>query len=366
MDEKLTNAVFAFNRLQSENNNGAGHDLLPAQKAIRNALSGFPLQAGLIWHRIETDDTVAPLRNRLDDWNNYPKENRAAAMRQAVLMLMEKRNAAARSIGYDDFPAAILSADGVDEKAVEIILTDYLEQNTADLHRLMGGIRMEDWFDRLEELAAMTGELSPIPLLEQFAGLLGIGNLSQKMQLTHGSFAYAAQLAEEEILLSVSPIRSLRAYATLFHELGHGILYLHLPKNGLPTLTRLADEMFAVLCENAAVRTLQPELRDKTLRLMRLEYARTAVSGLFELALWKDQREPEALYARYYQQLGVALQPERWSLDSFRSIDPMTIMGYTLGQSLADDLTDEELIRLIRKILKEPGELTAEKIYRCK
>ena len=69
------------------------------------------------------------------------------------------------------------------------------------------------------------------------------------------------------------------------------------------------DELIAVLFENAGIRLMGDE-------------------ALREHALYEEQ----------YAALGVRVWPEAWALDSFRSIDCMTIGAYALGQRLADAL----------------------------
>ena len=79
-------------------------------------------------------------------------------------------------------------------------------------------------------------------------------------------------------------------------------------------------------------------LREHALETVRADYVRAAVSARFELALWRDMTRPEALYEEQYAALGVRVWPEAWALDSFRSVDCMTIGTYALGQRLADAL----------------------------
>lgn len=78
MDKRtLYQAVVDFNRLQSENNAGTAHNLQPARECIRTALDGAELKRGLVRLAMECQPEVYPLRNRLDNWANYPGETRA-------------------------------------------------------------------------------------------------------------------------------------------------------------------------------------------------------------------------------------------------------------------------------------------------
>ena len=100
------------------------------------------------------------------------------------------------------------------------------------------------------------------------------------------------------------------------------------------------------------------QLRDAALGLRRMEYTRTCLSGLFELDLWHDRSDPEGLYGRRFGHLGAGCDPALWAPDSFRYIDCMTIFAYTLGQSLADGLSDGGLTALLPELAESASGMT--------
>lgn len=373
MYRELNEALLTFNRLQSENYEGESHDLQPAQERIRQLLSGMELRRGLVRLAVECEREVRCLRNKLDDYGNYgtngtKRAELARKMRPDVLELMERRDSAARKLRYDGYADAILSADGITEERLRERLEAYLDGN---LEKVSSGARtaklhMDDWFVWLSRGNALEETCEPMPLLKGFAKKLGLTEVLPRLDIrVADSFCYASQTDGERILMQISPIREVDGWNTLFHEFGHACVYANLPENRLPLLSPLVDEAVAVLFENAAVRLLaKGTLREKAMELLHTEYTRTCISGLFELDLWKDRDGPERLYERWYSRLGVRVEPEKWAIDSFRSIDCMTIFAYTLGQSLADGLSDDGLLEVFPKIVKNAADMTLQDLIR--
>lgn len=93
----------------------------------------------------------------------------------------------------------------------------------------------------------------------------------------------------------------------------------------------------AVTLEQIAARLwLSPQEQRLAYDLQILEGVRCSLSCLFELALWENPAQAEANYLEYYGQLGLDLgDPAIWALDSFRSIDPVYIHNYVLGDIVA-------------------------------
>lgn len=121
----------------------------------------------------------------------------------------------------------------------------------------------------------------------------------------------------------------------------------------------MSDDDAAVIFENAAIRLMPGgQLRAAALGLRHMEYTRTCLSGLFELDLWHDRSDPEGLYGRRFGPLGAGCDPALWALDSFRYIDCMTIFAYTLGQSLADGLSDSRLAALLPELAESASGMT--------
>ena len=119
MDNKdLNKAVLFLNKLQSENYDGATHDLEPAQDRIYKLLSEIKLEHGLVRLAIDCHPNVRKLRNQLDEGSLYSEQLISRSeisknMHPDVLKLMSLRNDASRLLGYKDYVNAILEADNV-------------------------------------------------------------------------------------------------------------------------------------------------------------------------------------------------------------------------------------------------------------
>ena len=346
MDKRtLYQAVVDFNRLQSENNAGAAHNLQPARECIRTALDGAKRKRGLVCLAMECQPEVYPLRNRLDNWANYPGETRAGRarkMRPDVLALMERRDAAAVSLGYVGYADGILAADGLQGDWLIGKLTDYLKIHLPATAKWAHeeNIAMVDWFSRLHRMAMLMEPSAPMPLLETFACRMGLEPVLPRLSIAMTDhFCFASQTDSRRIHLAISPIDSMYSWCTLYHEFGHACVYASLPQNDLPWLSPLVDEVIAVLFAHTALQLLCDDgLRSRGLAVLHTDYTRACVSGLFKLDLWRNRTDPERLYQNWYSQLGVQVEPEEWALDSFRSIDCMTVFAYPLGQALAESI----------------------------
>ena len=366
-NKELSDALFCLNRLQSENYDGETHDLQPAQERIRHLLSHMELSRGLVRLMIECQQDVRNLRNKLDDCSNYGVNtvrcnDCGIKMRPDVLELMNRRNVAAARLGYTSYGSAILEADDLTAAWVKSKLNAYLDMHLSDVARRAkeADIFIDDWFAWLSRENALEHIYDLILLLDTFTHRLGIKDVLPKLNIRSAdSFCYASQLDSEHIIMQVSPISDVASWTTVFHEFGHACVYANLPKNSLPYLSPLVDEVFAVLFENLAVRLLaEGTLRSRALSVLHTEYTRTCISGMFELDLWQDPSDPERLYESWYHRLGVKVEPCKWAVDSFRSIDCMTIFAYTIGQILADFASDEKLLHLLPKLVKRAADIT--------
>lgn len=346
--EQAMEALLERNRLQFENDTrNAGHNLWPAQRWLGEAIAPLTKQQGLIRLAVECDARVSELRNRLDDRAHYADAGSdrialARRMRPDVLELMARRNAAARGMGYADYPAAALAADGMTAEFLDGQLEAFLDCHLAAVARRARAenVDMERWFRWLYGRYPLARRMEPLPLLSAFAGKLGMTHVLERLELCEEpGFGCAGMIAPKRIWLQLEEIVDVRSWHTLFHEFGHACLYALLPEGRLPWLSQGVDELIAVLFENAGIRLMGDEaLREHALETVRADYVRAAVSARFELALWRDMTRPEALYEEQYAALGVRVWPEAWALDSFRSIDCMTIGTYALGQRLAGAL----------------------------
>lgn len=365
--QELNTALLAFNKLQSENYDGQAHDLQPAQERIRELLTGMEKRRGLVRLDIECQPEVRFLRNKLDDYSNYGSSaiksgELAMRMRPDVLELMKRRNAAAVKLGYSGYAAAILEADGLHTDWLDKKLNVYLDRHLPNAAKRAAAakISIDDWYPWISRESVLEQTYSPMTLLNDFAHRLGLENVIPKLDIRmEDSFCYASQSDAEHIVMQISPVCDVSSWTTLFHEFGHACVYANLPGNALPFLSSLVDETIAVLFENAAVRILARDpFRSQAISMLHTEYTRTCISGLFELDLWRDSGNPEALYEHWYYRLGVSVDAYKWAADSFRSIDCMTIFAYTIGQLLADSVSDEKLIRLLPGLAEGAADMT--------
>lgn len=363
---QLTDALLELNRLQFENDSGAHNALLPVQERIFALMNDLPLSRGLIRRRIEYNPGVAPLRNRLDDWDNYgdaetSRSLRAARMRDDVICLMERRNSAAQGLGFADYPCAALAADGLDMGTLEALLDEYLSlhlKSAASAARSLG-LDMENWYPKLIERGGLGSVAEPLPLLNAFAELTSMGGVLKHCMICAGNgCCCASQTGRSAFRMHIAPTDSIYGWRTLFHEFGHLCVYASLPDGKLPCLSCVVDELLAVLFENSAVLLLaEDSLRPRLQSQLRLDYTRAAVSAKFELALWKNPAAAEALYMEHFGALVVEPSPDIWAADSFRSIDCMTIYAYALGQLLADCADTERLLKALPSLCRSAADI---------
>lgn len=369
-DRRLQEALLYYNRLQSENNDGAENDLEPAQEKLYQLLKRMNLEKGLVRLAVDTHPNVRKMRNRLDNQSNYGDETvkrseRALRMRPDVLCLMDLRNEAAKEIGYCDYVSAILKAEDLDVEEVMKQLTLYLNQHLSSVTLKVKekDISIRDWYE-WQHSKVISEICQPSPLLESFAERLHLKAVLSDLEIhIKDSFCFASQIDENRILIQLSPIKTVGNWCTMFHEFGHACVYKKLPENALPRLSSLMDEVIAVLFENAAIRLLLDEpLQRQALDYLHTEYTRTCISALFELDLWNHPSQPEELYEKWYHRLGVKVYRQDWALDSFRSIDCMSVFAYTLGQIIADSLTDEKLVDFLLILIEKATDLTLKQV----
>lgn len=362
----LMDVLLELNRLQFENDSGAHNALLPVQERMFALMNGCNLSRGLIRRRIECHPGVAPLRNRLDDWGNYgdaktQRSLRAARMLGDVIRLMDRRNSAAKALEFADYPCAALTADGLDISTLEKLLDEYLSlhlESAASSARSLG-LDMENWYAKLIEHGRLEAVDEPLPLLNNFAELTGMGSvLAHCMICTGDGCCCASQTGRSVFHMHIAPVDSIYGWRTLFHEFGHLCVYASLPNGRLPWLSCAVDELLAVLFENAAVLLLAEDpLRTRMQSELSLGYTRAAVSAKFELALWKYPAAADALYMEHFGALVDNPAPGIWAADSFRSTDCMTIYAYALGQLLAGRTDTKRLLKALPTLCRSAADI---------
>lgn len=311
---------------------------------------------------VDKNPHVSQLRNRIDCLENYseniPKEIRednckyklemARKMKKDVLSLMDMRNSLAIDSKYNSYVDLVLITEEIDKKKLIKLLNDFLDKNLYKAKEIIKkyNITFEDWFSDLDKIGKISDKYNPAILIEKLLEILGFIEVKNKIRIDYrqdGFSGYATELSLNDIRIAVEPIESLDSLRTLFHELGHGVLYSLNGEEGLfRILPASLDESMAVAFEYiAATLLLHGDDKEKIYDLMTLEYTRCAISALFEFDLWEEPNKAEELYEKYYSKLGLKIDDcNIWAYDSFRSIDPVYIHNYVIGATLAQKLID--------------------------
>jgi hypothetical protein len=313
----------------------------------------------MIRELVDKHPDVAQLRNRLDDWDNYAhglstaqKQDSAhyrlivaQRMRHDVLQLMKIRQHLAQDLGFPSYVALVLSTEGLELESLITLLEQYLKDNLMAARALVKTHHLSwpTWFCDLDAIGHIDQDLNPPGIITPFLERAGFGQLQDtilSISQEQAIAGYAGILSvPNDIRILIRPVRSLRGWLTLFHELGHGIAHaLNVETGVFRTWTGVYDETMAVVIEHiAAFMLLDQTNQEAAQALSVLESTRCAISALFELALWDHPEAAERLYVQHYSQLGFNIvSPEIWAVDSFRSIDPVYIHNYVIGALVAN------------------------------
>ena len=180
---------------------------------------------------------------------------------------------------------------------------------------------MENEISRVAETFGCDRELAPISVMVKVQSIAGV---------------VIAINPPTDVRMLLSPITSLNQLRTLYHELGHGLAATCNREPGLSRhFSAVYDEVMAVIFEKMAVRALVDEdSRQKLADVGTVEIARLAISHQFEKQLWDslDFAKAEEWFEKGWAELGVQIEDAAlWALDSFRSIDPVYVHNYVLG-----------------------------------
>lgn len=150
----------------------------------------------------------------------------------------------------------------------------------------------------------------------------------------------------DDVRILARPPHSLYQWITLVHEMGHALAYRSCRGEGIfASWTPVEDEIGAIIIEQLGVELLLDEPRKRAAAdIQLLEAVRCCISMLFELDLWKDPQQAEQLYEHWYGQLTPDVGDRSlWVLDSFRSIDPVTVFAYTAGYAAGRNAVREKI-----------------------
>lgn len=300
---------------------------------------------------IDKSCEVSTLKNKLDDFDNYInevriiKEDLADKICPDVISLMKLRNTKSIEIGYKNYQDAILKSDNMTYEELKNWLDDFINKNMQNAIQIINkyNVKWNSWFSDLDKINDENIKyIDSYELIFKFAEKMDMLEVIENVKIYYGnSICFATKIAPDDIRISVGDIKSLNDIRTLFHEFGHAILYYY-SNDSYFQITQCLDEVFAVIIENLAPTiVLSEDEVSKINEINCLEYARTAVSGLFELELWNNIDLAEKLYSKYYSRFNIEIEnPKLWCLDSFRSIDCMYIYNYTLGQIASEHFKD--------------------------
>jgi peptidoglycan hydrolase-like protein with peptidoglycan-binding domain len=308
---------------------------------------------------VDKDPLVSEIRNRIDNLDNYNdnisediKANRyqyklalSYKMKDDVKELMNTRNALSKQMGFDSYPDLVLTTEEIDKDNLIHSLNEFLESNLPKAIEIIKkyNIKWETWFSDLSRLGVTKNQYDPIELVDQLLKTFGFDEIKRKIQISFMEKGYAgcaAELSPNDIKIVVEPIKSLNNLRTLFHEMGHAILYSLNKEEGIyKILPPSHDEAMAVVIEYIApmLLMLNKTDREKIFEIITLEYTRCAISSLYEFDLWQNPEIAEELYIKHYSRLGVEINnPSMWASDTFRSIDPVYVHNYVIGAMLSE------------------------------
>jgi hypothetical protein len=364
LEQEYLDAFFALQLTQWENYAcDAGHDLSVYDRQLWDLLRApapdvFAGRKAQVWEQIrlrglvDRHPQVAALRNKLDDRRNYSacrpgstgdEDDAAAALaaqiRPDVLELIRLRNTLSSELGHASYLDLALFAEELEETHIRSLLTSYLTQNLT---------ASNSGYPPCPE-TGLSPDLSydPDEMLSATLTQLGLSHLAGRISLAVRDQPWAAGYTgvlrvPGDVRVLVRPGRSARSLGTLLHEIGHAIAHASNQEQGLyQTWSQTHDEVLACIFARAAAHAAVDEQTRGALRAAERDLnVRCAVSALFEFDLWGRPERADGLYAAHHAVLGVPISaPGAWVLDSFRSIDPVCVHAYALGDVFASRVT---------------------------
>jgi len=308
---------------------------------------------------VDKNPLVSEVRNRIDNFDNYSdnisddiKADRyqyklalSYKMKDDVKKLMKARNDLSKQMEFDSYPELVLITEEIDLVNLVHSLNEFLESNLPKAKEIIKkyNIKWETWFSDLSRIGVTKNQYDPIELVDQLLKTFGFDEIKEKIQISFMEKGYAgcaAELSPNDIRIVIEPINSLDNLRTLFHEMGHAILYSLNKEEGIyKILPPSQDEAMAVVIEYIATMLLNfnETDREKIFEIITLEYTRCAISSLYEFDLWQNPEQAEELYIKHYSKLGIKINnPSMWASDTFRSIDSVYVHNYVIGAMLAE------------------------------
>ncbi len=313
----------------------------------------------LIQAKVDHHPDIAPLVRKLDDFSNYADDEKARRRQTArdTLRLMRKRDAAAKKHDFHSYKDLIFTLDGFKEDLIKTTLAVMLRKIGPEKDRLIRkkGITYDNFYEKIRTIGLKPRTRDPEKIIAKIKKKLGYENFDENLMISideNHIAGYTAKISKTEIRLAGRPIDSVFQLKTFLHELSHVILKHYQKEDGLEQFLRPARfEMLSVIIEYALIDIVCTKTERMAMRkIATLELSRSAISALFEFDLHDDRKEPEKLFKSLVGQVFDVESPAVWSLDTFRSVDAMTIHYYALGYLAAENL------KLIRKMEKVPAD----------
>ena len=225
------------------------------------------------------------------------------------------------------------------ERANEII-TSYNRKYDFDLNR-------DNYFKVLRELLSFPESRDPVLQLKEYFFELGYEDLLSSISIYEQDKISGIVMAistPDDIRMMIRSLDSIWKLKIFYHECGHAACYSSIRENGIyRRLSTFYDELMAILFENIAAEIFL-EGKDKKMyrEFQLLETVRCSISFLFESDLWKNPGRAEELFREYQQLLDLPTREKcLWTLDTFRSLDPVYMHNYVLGEIYSQKIVEQ-------------------------
>ncbi len=357
-ENKVLEFYYKRNELQYENYiNKGNHDLNLLDKEYYDYLSKLDFnnfddysKKKILKDLVEKSEEISTLKNKLDSRESYgkvdSKKELSLKMKSDVLTLMELRNSKVKAFGFNDYMDFIFSIEGINKEKLIASINKYIRNNKRKVSELSKkyALTQSNYFTKLVNIKECNSNKLK-DNLKKFEI-----DLPKDMDYDKG-FPISLEVGNKLVKLNVNSPTNIYSLSIVAHELGHYLAYTLNERTGQNRImTDLENESKAVLFERFYVKEFFND-EEKILfeEIKILENYRCCISFLFELSLY-DKTNINNNYKNVYKDLYQGdIDCDLWSLDSFRSIDPVYIQNYYIGDinavNLLKDKTD------IKKIL---------------
>lgn len=296
---------------------------------------------------VEKSTEVSLLRNKLDDWDNYPAQNnleRACMMEQDVLSLIRLRNQLSKDHNFNNYFELVMFCERLDYQLVVETLRQHLSQHLSKAQALIKrfGMNQDNWFKVLDNLDKSKMDLDSSKRAQQLFQSLGfeekLNSIEIKVKQRPISGVVIPVTVPNNVKVLIKPNNSLHGVQVYYHELGHALYHVNNISDGIyQTWDSVTDEVMAVIIEKVACKLFLSKNQQKIYQdLALLESVRLTISFLFEMELINNPSNAQNLFATYYKDLFPVVESKLWALDSFRSIDPVYVHNYVLGEIIGN------------------------------